>query len=142
MYFILNIYLARWGYGRHLYYLVQTKESHEKLIEVSKISYLSPIIFLIGQFFVKCSIGVMLLRIFGTKKTWKKLIYSIMVFVSVTKVLLIVTILAQCRPLRKLWAGAAVRGCWSADVNTDLMYFNGGQSSYKVILILMLLILI
>ena len=77
--------------------------------------------------FIKISIGILLLRIFGTKRMTRWVIYSIIAFVFVTTVISDALVLAQCRPLHKLWNHTAQGSCWSPQVLINIGYFNGGK---------------
>ncbi|KAK3168975.1 hypothetical protein OEA41_005423 [Lepraria neglecta] len=80
---------------------------------------------ILGLLFIKFSIGLLLLRIFGTKRTWRWIIRSIMAFVFVTTVISVAMVLAQCRPLDKLWNPTASGTCWSPEVVIHIGYYNG-----------------
>ena len=125
---ILDVYQVRWGWGRHTYYLLQTEKSRERLVQASKLSYMNQVNTILGLLFIKFSISILLLRIFGTKKSWRWALYSIMAFVFITTVVSFSMVLAQCRPLDKLWDPTAPGHCWSPDVVINIGYYNGGQS--------------
>lgn len=123
---ILDVFQVRWGWGRHTYYLLQTPQSRARLVEASKLSSMNQINTILGLLFIKFSIGILLLRIFGTKRNWRWVIYSIMAFVFVTTVVSVAMVLAQCRPLDKLWNPTASGTCWSPEVVIHIGYYNGG----------------
>lgn len=77
--------------------------------------------------FIKFSIAILLLRVFGTKRFVRWIIYSIMAFVFVTTVISFSMVLAQCRPLDKLWNKKAPGTCWSPQTVIDIGYYNGGK---------------
>ncbi len=124
---VLDVYQVRWGWGRHTYYLLQTLKSRERLIEASKLSTMNQINTILGLLFIKISIGLLLLRIFGSKKSWRWIIRSIMIFVFVTTVISVSMVLAQCRPLDKLWNTTHAGTCWSPEVVINIGYYNGGE---------------
>ncbi|MCJ1433765.1 hypothetical protein MMC27_003130 [Xylographa pallens] len=122
---ILDVYQVRWGWGRHTYYLLQTPQSRANLIEASKLSSMNEINTILGLLFIKFSISLLMLRIFGTKKSWRWAIYSIMAFVFVTTVISAVMVLVQCRPLDKLWNPSQPGSCWSPETVINIGYYNG-----------------
>ena len=123
---VLDVFQVRWGWGRHTYYLLQTPHSRARLLEASKLSSMNQINTIIGIFFIKLSIGLLLLRVFGVKRSWRWAIYSIVAFVFVTTVISFSMVLAQCRPLDKLWNTTLPGTCWKLDVVIDIGYYNGG----------------
>lgn len=129
---VLDVFQVRWGWGRHTYYLLQTPESRAKLVEASKLSYMNEINTIIGLLFIKASIGLLLLRIFGTKKFWRWVIYSIVAFVFVTTVISVAMVLSQCRPLDKLWNRTRSGSCWSPETVVNVGYYNGGNFSHEL----------
>ena len=124
---VLDVLQVRGGWGRHTYYLLQTPELRARLVEATKLSYMSQINTIFGFLFTKASIGLLLLRIFGTQKFWRWIIYGIMVFVFLSTVITVVTLLAQCRPLEKLWNPTVSGSCWTPDTTIKIGYYNGGK---------------
>ena len=82
---------------------------------------------ILESFSIKISIGLLLLRIFGTVRAWKWMIWTIMILVSITSMISLVVQLAQCRPLRKLWNPAVPGSCWRPEVVINGAYFNDGK---------------
>jgi len=124
---ILDSFQVRWGWGRHVGCLLATSQSAAHFIEASKLSYMNLICTILGLLFIKSSIALLLLRIFGTKKVWRWVIYSILGFVFVTTVISVTMVLAQCRPLDKLWNPTRPGTCWSPQVVIHIGYYNGGK---------------
>lgn len=123
---ILNFYGVRLGWGRHTYYLLHTPQSRQRLIEALKLSYMNQINAVCGFLIIKVSIGLLLLRVFGMKKSCRWAIYSTLAFVLLTTVITVAFILAQCRPVAKYWDSGRSGHCWSSEVVLDIQYYNGG----------------
>ncbi len=123
--------LAGWqiqgGFGRHMYYLLLSSQSREALIQSSKISSILQLLTIFDLFFIKWSIGFFLLRVFGTRKSCRWSVWLTMAFVLVATTINAITLIAQCRPLNKLWDHAAPGKCWSAEVVMRVGYYNGGM---------------
>ena len=126
---VLMAFQVRWGWGRHTYYLLQTSECRHKLIQATKLSYINEVCTMFTLLFVKASISVLLLRIFGTMRRWRGTIYFIIAFVFVTTVTSVSVTFAQCRPLGKLWNPSRPGECWSPETAIQIGYYNGGQST-------------
>ena len=129
---MLGVLQVRRGWGRHTYYLLQTPHSRERLLEAYKLLYMNQINFLIGIFFIKLSVGFLLLRVFGINKSLRRAICFIVAFVFVTTVISFSMVLAQCQPLAKLWNAALPGTCWNADVILYISYYNGGQYTERI----------
>ena len=75
----------------------------------------------------RLSICLFLLRIFRAKRQWRRGLYAVMVFAIAIIVPTIVSLLAQCSPVQKLWDPLLPGSCWSAQTVIDIGYFNGGK---------------
>ena len=124
---ILAGWQIKWGFGRHMYYLLQTQQSREQLIQSNKISTILQFLTVFDLLFIKCSIGFFMLRAFGSKRSCRWTVWSIMSFVFLATMINAITLLAQCRPLHKVWNSAAPGKCWSPDVVIRVGYYNGGM---------------
>ena len=129
---MLDVLQIRRGWGRHTYYLLQTPHSRERFLEAYKLLYMNELNTLIGIFFIKLSIGLLLLRVFGIKNSLRWAIYFIVAFVFVTTVISFSMVLAQCQPLAKLWNDSLPGTCWNADVLSNIGYYNGGQYTERI----------
>lgn len=76
----------------------------------------------------RLSICLFLLRIFRTKREWRWGLYAVMVFATAVIIPTIVSLLAQCSPVQKLWDPLLPGSCWSPRTVIDIGYFNGGAS--------------
>lgn len=125
--YILDILEFHHGWGQHLYYLVQDPHSHARIIEAMHFTYINQMLLIISSMFIKASIGAFLLRVFGTKKAWRWIIYSLIIFVVITTIISAAMTLAQCRPVSKLWNHDLPGSCWSPMTIVNVSYFNGGK---------------
>ena len=117
------------GWGRHEFYLNQTTEGRAGLTESAKLSYFDQVLLMLSGFFIKAAIGVFLLRVFGTKRRWHWIIWSIIGLVGIATILLAVTTLAQCAPINKIWDRHVPGKCVNPDLLVQLGYFHGGMTS-------------
>ena len=108
---------------------MQTRLSREKLVQASKLNTIKLVMFALESLSIKISIALLLLRIFGTRRIWRWLIWAIMSFVSISILILAAMILSQCRPLRKIWNPEIPGSCWRSGVVINIAYFNGGKLS-------------
>ena len=77
----------------------------------------------------RLSVCLFLLRIFHTKRRWRLSLYGIMVFATAVIIPTIVSLLAQCSPVQKLWNPLLPGSCWSPQTVIDIGYFNGAASA-------------
>ena len=80
-------------------------------------------------FCTRLSICLFLLRIFRTKREWRWGLYAVMVFATVVIVPTIVSLLARCSPVQKLWDPLLPGNCWAPQTVIAIGYFNGGKES-------------
>jgi len=78
--------------------------------------------------FTKISICFFLLRAFGIKKTWRWILYSIMIFATITNISSAAIVLAQCQPVQKLWNPLLPGTCWSPHTEVAIGDYNGGKT--------------
>lgn len=82
----------------------------------------------------RLSVCLFLLRIFRAKTEWKLGLYAVMIFATTVIIPTIVSLLAQCTPVQKLWNPALPGSCWSPQSVIDLGYFTGGKSPHPLFL--------
>lgn len=75
----------------------------------------------------RLSICLSLLRIFRTTRKWRWSLYIVMFFTTAVIIPGIVTVLAQCSPVKKLWNPLLPGTCWSTQTVVKIGYFNGGK---------------
>lgn len=76
----------------------------------------------------RLSICLFLLRIFGTKQEWRWGLYAVMVLATAVIIPTMVSLLAKCSPVQKLWDPRVPGKCWQAQTAIDISYFNGAGS--------------
>ena len=107
-------------------YSTKAEAVHDIVLALKWSSIAAPI----GIFSGLCtriSICLFLLRIFRTKRAWRWGLYTVMAFVTAAIIPTIVSLLAQCSPVQKLWDPSLQGSCWSSQTVVDLGYFTGGQ---------------
>ena len=121
--------MIRDGIGRHIFQLLQNQHTLEELSEATKLQYINEVLLILGVMFVRVSICFLLIRIFGlaTKKQWRWTIYSILVFNVLTSISCVIIVLAQCRPLTKLWNPLIHGSCWGPKTVNAIGDYNGGK---------------
>lgn len=77
--------------------------------------------------FIRISICLFLLRLFGNKKRWRWALYSIMAFVTATNLSSAAVFLSECRPLKKVWDPSVPGTCVSSGTVVFAGYYNGGK---------------
>ena len=122
--------MVRNGLGRHIFYLSQNQHSLEQLSEAIKLQCFIQIVIIVGVMFVKVSIALFLLRIFGLghERWWRWSLYFIMWITVLTSLSSAIIALAQCRPIRKLWNPTVRGSCWSPETVVAFGEYNGGKS--------------
>ena len=78
--------------------------------------------------FIRLSICLFFLPIFGTPRAWRWTLYTVMAFITAANLSSAVTILAQCRPLRKVWNPLVPGTCFTVDTTVAVVYYNGCKS--------------
>lgn len=100
-------------------------EALEYITTALKWSSIAAPIGILSGLCTRISVCLFLLRIFGTKKAWRSGLYTIMVFATIVVIPTIVSLLAQCSPVRKLWNPRLPGSCWLPRTVVDIGYFNG-----------------
>lgn len=93
-------------------YSTKAEAIHDAILALKWSSIAAPI----GIFSGLCtrlSICLFLLRIFRTKREWRWGLYAVMIFATAVIVPTIVSLLAQCSPVQKLWDPLLPGSCWS-----------------------------
>ena len=129
--------MVRNGLGRHIFYLSQSQHTLEQLSEGTKLQYMNQIIIIVGVMFIKVSIALFLLRIFGLgqKMWWRWSLYLVMWITVLTSLSSAIIVLTQCRPLRKLWNPVVHGSCWNPETVVAVGEYNGGEplpTSYRM----------
>lgn len=109
-------------------YSTKAEALHDAILALKWSSIAAPIGITSGLF-TRLSICLFLLRIFRTKRAWRWGLYAMMVFTTAVIVPTIVSLLAQCSPVQKLWDPLLPGSCWSPKTVIDIGYFNGGKKS-------------
>ena len=125
----LNVPEVIWGEGRHAYYL-----SADARREALKFNYLTIPFIIMSLCFSKISICLFLLRIIGGSNAPKKKVFlkaMILLLLSINT-LDFITVMIQCRPLRKLWDNQVSGTCWAPEVQAGFAYVQGGMYIYYV----------
>ena len=124
---ILDGWQAKWGYGRHIYYLLKTPRSRQHLLQGSKINAINEGLMMFELMVIKFSIAFFLLRIFGTNRACRWTVWIIVAFVFATSVLPTIAIFGECRPFSKIWDPTTPGKCWNQEVMVTIAYVSGGQ---------------
>ena len=115
------------GLGRHQYYLELTPDSLSGLSQALKWQFLVECLTCFSYMFIRISICLFLLRLFGNKKRLRWALYCLMAFVTATNMSSAAVFLAQCRPLRKVWDPSVSGTCVSTGTVVFAGYYNGGK---------------
>ena len=121
-----SAFAIRAGLGRHEYYLSLTPELLLQLVQVSKWQFRSEILGNFSLFVTRLSVCLFMLRIFGTLNQWKRILYIVTGFITITNLSSLSILLAECRPLSKNWNPLIPGKCVSPAVINFEAYYNGG----------------
>ena len=120
-------YGIHYGLGRHIYYLSLTPEDLLDLIQVVKWQFLCELVGAWALLFIRLSICLFLLRVFGAIKMWRRVLYAAIAFITITNLSTLSIIMAECRPVSKSWDPLIPGKCVSDAVITFQAYYNGGE---------------
>ena len=121
---VIGLYLVRYGIGRHQYYVLLTPGL---LSKISKLTYISEVLIISSETFVRLSVAIFLFRIFGPLRTWKLILYSVMVWILLSGVTILVFALAACKPIKKGWDPLSPGTCWDAKIQSTAGACTGGK---------------
>ena len=126
------------GFGRRGYYL-----SPRQAVDIGKWGSATTLVVAISSYLSKISICLLLLRLLGDSnaRKRKRVLYSLMVVLSVYNGLFVIIVLVQCRPIEKLWDKQVKGVCWSPNIQTDVAYVQGGASGNGTLMPMHILIL-
>ncbi|KAK0507246.1 hypothetical protein JMJ35_010284 [Cladonia borealis] len=108
---VIGLYLVRYGVGRHQYYVSLTPGLSSKIF---KLTYVLEVLIVFSVTFVRLSVAMSLFRIFGHRRIWKLILYSVMIWILLLLVINLVIDLATCKPIKKLWDPLSPGTCWDA----------------------------
>ena len=109
-------------------HISKAKAAYDLTVALKWGSIAAPIALLCGLC-VRLSICLFLLRIFWMKRAWRWGLYAVMSFATAVIIPTIVSLLAQCSPVQKLWDPLLLGSCWSPHTVLDIGYFHGGEWS-------------
>ncbi len=121
---VIGFYLVRYGIGRHQYYVLLTPGL---LSKISKLTYISEVLIIFSVNFVRLSVAMFLFRLFGHRRTWKIVLYSVMVWTLLLWVTSLVFVLAACKPIKKGWDPRSPGTCWDAKTQFITGAYIGGK---------------
>ena len=120
-------FAVRHGLGRHAYYLSLTPELIADFNQAWKWQLLAEWEGAFAFIFVRISICLFLLRIFGAVRQWRRILYCALAFISVTNIPFAIIVITACRPVRSSW-DLLMRGkCVSRQVIEFAAYGSGGK---------------
>ena len=121
---VLGLYIVRYGIGRHQYYVLLTPGL---LPEISRLTYAAEVLIVFSVMFVRSSVAMFLFRIFGHRKGWKLILYSVMFWILLSWVTALVFVFATCNPIRKIWDPLSPGVCWDAKTQLITGAYIGGK---------------
>ena len=121
---VLGLYVVRYGIGRHQYYVLLTPGL---LPEISKLTYVAEVLIIFSVMFVRSSVAMFLFRIFGHRKGWKLILYSVMFWILLSWVTALIFVLATCNPIKKVWEPLSPGVCWDAKTQLITCAYIGGK---------------
>ena len=116
------------GLGRQQFYLELSPQLSLHISQVVKWFTISDLLVILSTAFTRVSICFFLLRIFGTKLAWRRVLYSIMALSVATGLSGATVVLAECSPFQKIWEPLIPGTCWSWAARLAYGICNGGES--------------
>ena len=83
---------------------------------------LAPFAFL----FTRISICLFLLRVFGVVPNWKRILYCVIAFMTITNLPFAIIVITQCKPISKTWDPLVHGKCVSLVTVKLAVYGSGG----------------
>lgn len=99
--------------------------------------YLSRPFLNMGSALSKVSICLFFLRLVSRVRTWRIVLGAQVLLLLLANLVYCVVTLLQCRPLEKLWNGAAQGQCWGIDVQHGIGYFQGAFDVFSGLFIVL-----
>ena len=121
---VMGLYLVRYGVGRHQYYVSLTPGLSSKIL---KLTWIMEVLIVFSVTFVRLSVAMSLFRIFGHRRTWKCILYSLMAWILSLLVINLVIDLAACKPIKKVWDPLSSGTCWDAKTQAVVGASIGGK---------------
>lgn len=121
---VIFLYLVRYGIGRHQYYVSLTPSRLSKIFELT---YIAEVLIIVSVTFVRLSVAMSLFRIFGHRKTWKFILYSVMIWILLLLLANLIYLLAACKPINKRWDPLSPGTCWDAKTQSIIGTCIGGK---------------
>lgn len=121
---------VHYGLGRHQSYLELSPQLSLRLSQVIKWETISQFPVILSTMFIKVSICFFLLRIFGTKRAWKWVLYGIMALSVAANISCASLLLPQCSPIQKNWEPLLAGTCWSDDARHSIGFYNGAVAVF------------
>ena len=120
-------FAIRHGLGRHAYYLSFTPELLADFNQAWKWHLLAAWEGAFAFIFVRISICLFLLRIFGPVRQWRRFLYCALAFITVTNIPFAIIVITDCRPVRSSWDPSIPGKCVSREVVEFAAYGSGGK---------------
>ena len=123
---LLEAVATSFGFGRHGYYV-----SPQHQITIMKHTLIGSVLAMLGQLLIKSSICLLLLRLLGSAvaRRRKLFLHTLMLVVCVCNSLNLIVLLAQCRPITKIWDKRVEGSCWNPKVQYGFACAQGGLST-------------
>ena len=115
---------VHYGLGRHQYYLLLTPELAS---EAAKWQWLLEIIAGISFMFIRISICLFVLRIFGITRRLRWTLYTAIAFIVATNISSTLIFVLQCQPPQKVWKPLTPGTCLGPKAVLIGAYYNGGR---------------
>ena len=114
-----------------MYYLSLTPEFLADVIQFAKWLFFGEFLVSFSSFFARVSICLFLLRMFGAIHTWRRILYYATTFIILINIANIMTVIIQCRPMRKNWDSSVHGKCLGPAGLTSAAYIYGGKLSHR-----------
>ena len=116
------------GLGRHEYYLLLSPQLQDQMYQAMKCQTTAEFIVIFSFMFIRISVCLFLMRIFGQTRVGRFGFYSILAFITASNMITIFLFLFQCEPVKKIWNPLIPGTCRGFKIYLANGYHNGSKS--------------
>ncbi|KAI9703026.1 MAG: hypothetical protein M1820_006017 [Bogoriella megaspora] len=113
------------GLGRHIVYL--------QIDQIEKIAYLAAVMEPIGIFsytFPKLAVAILIIKLLAVQKRGKWFLYSIIVVLFATRIIISTLNFARCNPPKSIWNHAIHGKCWDINIAINVSIAGGAWAAF------------
>lgn len=126
----MGLTAEHFGLGKH----IDDITSEDAIYQAIKWDYVQSLPLGLAAMFTKISFFIFLNRVFVTTRTkwaWRLILHFANVVNIIANIISATTVLAQCKPMQKLWNPLIPGTCWAPKTQSEMGIFQGGKSSTR-----------